>query len=137
MRLRNAVAVVSTLALGAGAVLATAPAASAAQGNRSLAKVLTSDGNRSTRRHGDFDIATEAVLAVLDAKPGSPVAVLHEGQDPGHRVRADRPGLQGAGLRPDRHLVLQGEEGLQRRRERSASTPSRRSCSTTSWPARP
>lgn len=80
MRLRNAVAVVSTLALGAGAVLATAPAASAAQGNRSLAKVLTSDGNRFDKRSGDFDIATEAVLAVLDAKPGSPVAVLTKGK---------------------------------------------------------
>jgi hypothetical protein len=80
MRLRNAVAVVSTLALGAGAVLATAPAASAAQGNRSLAKVLTSDGNRFDKRAGDFDIATEAVLAVLDAKPGSPVAVLTKGK---------------------------------------------------------
>ena len=80
MRLRNAVAVVSTLALGAGAVLATAPAASAAQGNRSLAKVLTSDGNRFDKKAGDFDIATEAVLAVLDAKPGSPVAVLADGK---------------------------------------------------------
>jgi uncharacterized surface protein with fasciclin (FAS1) repeats len=80
MRLRNAVAVLSTLALGAGAVLATAPAASAAQGNRSLAKVLTSDGNRFDKRAGDFDIATEAVLAVLDAKPGSPVAVLTKGK---------------------------------------------------------
>ena len=80
MRLRNAVAVVSTLALGAGAVLATAPAASAAQGNRSLAKVLTSDGNRFDKKAGDFDSATEAVLAVLDAKPGSPVAVLTKGK---------------------------------------------------------
>ena len=80
MRLRNAVAVVSTLALGAGALLATAPAASAAQGNRSLAKVLTSDGNRFDKKAGDFDIATEAVLAVVKAKPGSPVAVLADGK---------------------------------------------------------
>jgi uncharacterized surface protein with fasciclin (FAS1) repeats len=80
MRLRNAVALVSTLALGAGAVLATAPAASAAQGNRSLAKVLTSDGNRFDKKAGDFDIATEAVLAVVKAKPGSPVAVLADGK---------------------------------------------------------
>ena len=80
MRLRNAAAVVSTLALGAGAVLATAPAASAAQGNRSLAKVLTSDGNRFDKKAGDFDIATEAVLAVVKAKPGSPVAVLADGK---------------------------------------------------------
>jgi hypothetical protein len=80
MRLRNAVAVVSTLALGAGAVLATAPAASAAQGNRSLAKVLTADGNRFDKKAGDFDIATEAVLAVVKAKPGSPVAVLADGK---------------------------------------------------------
>jgi uncharacterized surface protein with fasciclin (FAS1) repeats len=80
MRLRNAVAVVSTLALGAGAVLATAPAATAAQGNRSLAKVLTSDGNRFDKKAGDFDIATEAVLAVVKAKPGSPVAVLADGK---------------------------------------------------------
>ena len=80
MRLRNAVAVVSTLALGAGAVLATAPAAGAAQGNRSLAKVLTSDGNRFDKKAGDFDIATEAVLAVVKAKPGSAVAVLADGK---------------------------------------------------------
>ncbi len=50
MRLRNAVAVVSTLALGAGAVLATAPAASAAQGNRSWPRSSPRTATGSTRR---------------------------------------------------------------------------------------
>jgi hypothetical protein len=59
--------------------MATAPAASAAQGHRSLAKVLTSDGNHFDKKAGDFDIVTEAVLAVVKAKPGSPVAVLADG----------------------------------------------------------
>ena len=80
MRLRPAVALLSTLALGAGTALATAPAAGAATGNRSLATVLTSDGNTFDKRAGDFDIATEAVLAVLEAKPGSPVGALTKGR---------------------------------------------------------
>ncbi len=64
-----------------------APAASAAPshpelGTTSLASVLTSDGNTFDRNSGDYDIVTEAVLAVLAAKPESPVAVLADGNTP-------------------------------------------------------
>lgn len=55
------------------------PAASATQGTTSLAEVLTSDGDKFDNNWGDFDIVTEAVLAVLAAKPDSPVSVLTDG----------------------------------------------------------
>ncbi len=59
---------------------APAPApAKAKLGNTSLAEVLTSDGNKFDRRSRDYDILTEAVLAVLAAKPDSPVGVLADG----------------------------------------------------------
>lgn len=71
----------SALALGA---MATAPAASAAPaakpGNTSLAEVLTSDGNTFDKNKFDFDIVTEAALAVIGAKPDSPVALLADGK---------------------------------------------------------
>ena len=35
----------------------------------SLAKVATSDKNKFDKNSGDFDVVTEAVLAVLAAKP--------------------------------------------------------------------
>jgi hypothetical protein len=72
-------AVTAALALAGSAALAVAAPSSAA-GNRSLAKVLTSDGNRFDQRAGDFDIVTEAVLAVLEAKPGSAVGALAKGK---------------------------------------------------------
>jgi hypothetical protein len=50
-----------------------------APGNRSLAAVLTADGNKFDRNPNDYDIVTEAVLAVLAAKPSSPVGVLADG----------------------------------------------------------
>jgi hypothetical protein len=64
--LRRAAAVLSAGALGIGIVAVAAPA-QAAPGERSLATVLTSDGNRFDHNRRDFDIVTEAVLAVLDA----------------------------------------------------------------------
>lgn len=95
MALRKFTAAV--MALGVSAVLA-APLASAAPastpsatsatsatsstGTRSLAEVLTSDGNTFDRNWYDYDIVTEAVLAVLAAKPDSPVKVLTEGSVP-------------------------------------------------------
>jgi hypothetical protein len=48
-------------------------------GTRSLAAVLTADGNRFDRNWYDYDIVTEAVLAVLAAKPSSPVGLLTKG----------------------------------------------------------
>lgn len=51
-------------------------------GTRSLATVLAKDGSGFDRNWNDFDIADNAVAAVLKAKPGSPVAVLADGKTP-------------------------------------------------------
>lgn len=70
--------------LAAGTV-AAAPAASAhtaRTGERPLAALLTADGNRFDRNGRDYDVVTEAVLAVLAAKPSSPVGVLADGSVP-------------------------------------------------------
>ena len=69
-----ALGTITALAAGAGA----APA-QAATGERSLAKVLTSDGNRFDHDERDFDLVTEAALAILAAKPDSAVSVLTDG----------------------------------------------------------
>ena len=82
MKIRTVAATLLTTALlGAGAVAMPAQAAnpSAPLGNRSLAEVLTSDGNQFDRNAADYDILTEAVLAVLAAKPNSAVKVLADG----------------------------------------------------------
>lgn len=76
-KLVTGVAAASALALTVGAA---GPAA--AEGTNSLAAVLTSDGNQFDKNKKDFDIVTEAVLAVLDAKPGSAVSVLADGTVP-------------------------------------------------------
>lgn len=66
-------ATATTAALGMAAVgLAAAPASAAPT---SLATVLTSDKNTFDKNSHDFDVVTEAVLAVLAAKPGSAVGV--------------------------------------------------------------
>jgi uncharacterized surface protein with fasciclin (FAS1) repeats len=44
--------------------------------------VLTSDGNTFDRNSKDYDIVTQAVLAVLAAKPKSAVGVLTDGKTP-------------------------------------------------------
>ena len=72
-----------TVLVGATAVL-PAPAAVAKSGGgelgtRSLAEVLTADGNRFDHDARDYDIVTEAVLAVVGAKPDSPVGLLTQG----------------------------------------------------------
>jgi hypothetical protein len=70
------------LAVGLG-VASTGSAAAATHtqslGTKSLASVLLADGNRFDRNWYDYDIVTEAVLAVLAAKPDSPVSVLTKG----------------------------------------------------------
>ena len=74
--------ILTAAALAAGIGLATCASASAAteeQGTRSLADVLLSDGNRFDNNWYDYDIVTEAALAVLAAKPNSPVSVLTKG----------------------------------------------------------
>lgn len=55
------------------------PVAAAPTGEQSLAAVLTSDGNRFDHNKYDYDVLTEAVLAVLAEKPDSPVGVLADG----------------------------------------------------------
>ncbi len=65
--------------LASGAALVTAPAASASTGTTPLAAVLTADGDQFDHDRHDYDIVTEAVLAVLAAKPDSAVGVLTQG----------------------------------------------------------
>ncbi len=69
-------AVAATTALGVG--LAVAPAA-AKQGTAPLAGVLV-DKNQFDSNGRDYDIVTEAVLAVLASKPQSPVSALTDGK---------------------------------------------------------
>ena len=80
---------VSSLAAGAllaGSALGLAPAASAAghpTGTTSLASVLLADGDTFDHNWYDYDIVTQAVLAVIDAKGGdTPVALLADGTVP-------------------------------------------------------
>jgi uncharacterized surface protein with fasciclin (FAS1) repeats len=49
-------------------------------GTKSLAAVLTADKSGFDHNSKDFDVLTAAVLAVLKAKPGSPVKVLTDGK---------------------------------------------------------
>ena len=52
------------------------------QGTRSLASVLAADGDTFDRNWSDYDVLTQAVGAVLAAKPNSPVGVLADGTVP-------------------------------------------------------
>ena len=84
MNLRRLGVIATTLGLAATAAVAapTATASDTATGTHSLAAVLTSDGNRFDRNWYDYDIVTEAVLAVLANKPASPVGLLTDGTVP-------------------------------------------------------
>lgn len=82
---------VSALSAAGLAGLLLTPSASAAPtstatgtptGTRSLAEVLTADGDRFDRNWYDYDLVTEAVLAVLANKPDSPVGLLTDGTVP-------------------------------------------------------
>lgn len=82
MRLRRSIAL--SVAAGAAILMAAPAAASAApaapSGTRSLAAVLTANGNGQFDGNPfDYDIVTQAVLAVVAAKPSSPVALLANG----------------------------------------------------------
>lgn len=81
MKSRKALAVgtAATAALAMGVTALAAGSATAAPGTTSLAQVLTSDKNKFDRNSADFDVVTEAVLAVLAAKPNSPVGLLADG----------------------------------------------------------
>lgn len=74
----------TSVAVGAAVLAATvaaAPAASATSklGSTSLASVLLADGDTFDKNPYDYDIVTQAALAVLEAKPGSAVGVLTDG----------------------------------------------------------
>jgi hypothetical protein len=81
--IRRLVAVAAGAALVSGAGIAGAPAAAAHEheptGTTPLAEVLLADGDEFDRNPFDYDIVTQAVLAVLEAKPDSPVGVLTQG----------------------------------------------------------
>ena len=81
MRIRTVAATLLTTALLGAAAVAPSQAAPAntGLGTKSLAEVLTSDGNQFDKNSRDYDIVTEAVLAVLGAKPDSPVGLLADG----------------------------------------------------------
>ncbi|MET0693215.1 MAG: fasciclin domain-containing protein [Propionibacteriaceae bacterium] len=74
------------LALAVATTVAAAPLADAhtkgahTPGTSSLAALLAKDGAGFDRNWNDFDIADNAVQAVLKAKPDSPVAVLADGK---------------------------------------------------------
>ena len=84
MKLRARVAAVAVATAVLVAPLTLANPAQAAPGTKSLASILlkdTTDGVPNFDRNGrDFDILTAAVLAVLDADPGSPVGLLTDGE---------------------------------------------------------
>ena len=88
MGIRNTIAgLVAATGLVAGAAFA-APTAGAQESapeparSTSLAEVLLSDGDTFDRNSYDFDIVTQAVLAVLAEKPDSPVGLLTRGDVP-------------------------------------------------------
>ncbi len=83
MKLRTITSAVTSLALTGAALAAAAPAQARGDddgiGTRSLAVVLGADGSGFDKNRRDFDILDNAVNAVLEAKPKSPVAVLAKG----------------------------------------------------------
>ena len=64
---------------GLAAVPATGHAAPDARGTASIAELLAADGLEFDSDWDDFDIVDQAVATVLDAEPGSAVAVLADG----------------------------------------------------------
>lgn len=81
MRLRTKfTALFAAMGLIAGiALVGASPAGAQESGNNSLASVLLADGDEFDNNPYDFDIVTQAVLAVLDAKPDSAVSALTDG----------------------------------------------------------
>lgn len=83
--LRRLAALTLALPLAVVAFPATGSAsATEPSGTRSLAEVLTADGNQFDRNFYDYDIVTEAVLAVIaaDTDGNSPVRLLTDGTVP-------------------------------------------------------
>ncbi|TQS45247.1 fasciclin domain-containing protein [Cryptosporangium phraense] len=78
----RAVATAAAALLLCGVAASPASATGTPKGTKSLAAVLTSDKSGFDHNSKDFDILTAAVLAVLKAKPNSPVKVLADGKTP-------------------------------------------------------
>jgi len=83
MKHRTAIAAValatSAAVVGTVTPALSAPGSAAEPGTRSLAKVLAADGTKTDHNWKDFDLVEAAALAVLDAKPSSPVRLLTQG----------------------------------------------------------
>ncbi len=90
MKKRHLVPIVALIAGGMAAPAAVAAPASAAKagtttatkalGDRSLAEVLLANGGgKFDHNSNDYDILTQSILAVLKAKPISPVQLLAQG----------------------------------------------------------
>jgi hypothetical protein len=84
MRLiRTATAATASVALAAGFAVAAAPSASAGElGDKSLGSILLADGDTFDSNPWDYDVLTQAAVAVLDAKPNSDVGLLLDGDVP-------------------------------------------------------
>jgi uncharacterized surface protein with fasciclin (FAS1) repeats len=77
MRIRRILAASAAAAL-AGTMISAAPA-TAETGTKSLAAVLTESHSGFDKNWKNYNIVTAAVLAVLEAKPDSPVKALTDG----------------------------------------------------------
>ena len=76
-----AAAITGLLAPGVASAADSGSQQRAQLGNRSLAAALTAHGNgKFDHNWNDYDIVTQAVLAVLKAKPSSPVSLLTQGK---------------------------------------------------------
>ncbi len=81
---RVSAALAAALTISLAAPAAAHATGTGTTGNRSLAAVLTVDGNQFDRNWYDYDIVTEAVLAVIaaDTDANSPVRLLTDGTVP-------------------------------------------------------
>jgi uncharacterized surface protein with fasciclin (FAS1) repeats len=80
---RTATAAVASVALAGGLAVAAAPSASAGDlGNKSLGSILLADGDEFDNNPWDYDIVTQAALAVLANNPNSNVGLLLDGSVP-------------------------------------------------------
>ena len=80
MRLKLAATVAASSMALVALMSVPASAEAAPTGTRSLAEVLAADGTSLDTNPFDFDITEKAVLAVLEAKPNSPVSLLADGR---------------------------------------------------------
>ncbi len=78
-RTATRIAVTAMAAVLAATTVGVTGAQATTTGTTSLAAVLTKDTSGFDHNSRDFDVLTAAVLAVLEAKPDSPVKVLADG----------------------------------------------------------